>query len=145
MTATSLSTRFWLGMALPTTMLAVFTLLIALIGGQGRGLAGAVVVILAFAFVPAAMLINGWTLFCAWRPGKLTAAAFVVPIYLIVAVALYVQGAGKEHTVGASLLAPFVGIAYVAGKAPLAATAAWVIAMAALVFFARRKRARAAA
>lgn len=141
-TGVSLSTRFWLGMALPTVVLVFSTLLIALVGGQGRGFAGAAALILAFAFVPAALLMNGWALFSTLRPGRLVAAAFILPAYLIVAVALLVTGTGTEQDAGMLLLYPFMGVAYVATVAPLATAAAWVIAMAALVILARRKRAR---
>ena len=137
-TTTSITASFWLGMALPTACLAVFTLLLALIGGKGKEFAPLLLLLMSFVTLPATLLANGWTLFVAWRRGWLVAGAFVLPAIVAVAMAIFLQGPHYDRGLPAAILAPCLTLLEIVSKHPIAAFAAWVLSVAALILLARR-------
>jgi hypothetical protein len=137
----ALSARFWLGMALPTIVLALVTAFLVLVAGQGREAAPLVVLAVSVVALPAAMLANGWVLFAPWRPAALIVGGFAVPVLIAVAMALYIQGSAGERQLGATMLAPFFAILAVAAKHPVGLLVAWGLALAGVILAARRRRA----
>ncbi|MGE0579718.1 MAG: hypothetical protein AB7I59_23295 [Geminicoccaceae bacterium] len=137
-TTTTVATRFWLGMALPTFGLAVFTVLLALIGGKGKEFAPILLLLMALVTLPLTMLANGWTLFVGWRRGRLVAGAFVLPAIVAVIMALFLQGPHYDRGLPAAILAPCLTLLETASKHPVVAFTAWVLSIAALMLLARR-------
>ena len=137
-TTTSIAARFWLGMALPTFCLAVFTVLLALIGGRGKEFAPILLLLMALVALPLTMLANGWTLFVGWRRSRLVAGACVLPAIVAVAMAMFLHGPHYDRGLPAVILAPCLTALEVASKHPVVAFAAWVLCIAALVLLARR-------
>lgn len=137
-TNTSIATRFWLGMALPTFCLAVFTVLLALIGGRGKEFAPILLLLMALAVLPLTMLANGWTLFATWRRSRLVAGAFVLPAIVAVIMAMFLQGPHYDRGLPAAILAPCLTLLERASKHPVVAFTAWVLSVAALILLARR-------
>jgi len=130
--------RFWLGMALPTLCLAVFTALLAVLGGQGKEFAPILLLLMALVTLPLTMLANGWTLFVDWRRGRLVAGAFVLPVIVAVLMAIFLQGPHYDRGLPAAILAPCLTLLETASKHPVVAFAAWVLSIAALILLARR-------
>jgi hypothetical protein len=137
-TNTSIAARFWLGMALPTCCLAVFTVLLALVGGKGKEFAPILLLLMALVALPLAMLANGWTLFVDWRRSRLVAGAFVLPATVAVIMAMFLQGPHYDRGLPAVILAPCLTLLEAASKHPVAAFAAWLLSVAALILLARR-------
>lgn len=137
-TNTSIAARFWLGMALPTIGLAVFTVLLALIGGKGKEFAPILLLLMALVALPLTMLANGWTLFVGWRRSRLVAGAFVLPAIVAVVMAMFLQGPHYDRGLPAAILAPCLTMLEAASKHPVIAFAAWVLSIAALFLLARR-------
>lgn len=137
-TNTSIAARFWLGMALPTLGLAVFTVLLALIGGKGKEFAPILLLLMALVALPLTMLANGWTLFVGWRRSRLVAGAFVLPAIVAVVMAMFLQGPHYDRGLPAAILAPCLTMLEAASKHPVIAFAAWVLSIAALFLLARR-------
>lgn len=137
-TSTSITARFWLGMALPTFGLAVFTVLLALIGGKGKEFAPVLLLLMSLVFLPMTMLANGWTLFVGWRRSRLVAGAFVLPAMVAVVMALFLQGPHYDRGLPAAILAPCLTLLELASKHPVASFAAWILSIAALILLARR-------
>jgi hypothetical protein len=137
-TNTSIAARFWLGMALPTFCLAVFTVLLALIGGKGKELAPILLLLMALVALPLSMLANGWTLFVGWRRSRLVAGAFVLPAIVGVVMAMFLQGPHYDRGLPAAILAPCLTLLEAASKHPAAAFAVWLLSVAALILLARR-------
>jgi hypothetical protein len=137
-TDTSIAARFWLGMALPTFCLALFTALLALIGGKGKEFAPILLLLVALVTLPLTMLANGWTLFVDWRRSRLLAGAFVLPVIVAVIMALFLQGPHYDRGLPAAILAPCLTLLEVASKHPVVAFAAWVLSIAVLILQARR-------
>jgi len=137
-TTTSIATRFWLGMALPTLGLAAFTVLLALIGGKGKEFAPILLLLMALVTLPLTMLANGWTLFVDWRRGRLVAGAFVLPAIVAVLMAIFLQGPHYDRGLPAAILAPCLTLLETASKHPVVAFVAWVLSVAALILLARR-------
>lgn len=137
-TSTSIAARFWLGMALPTCGLAVFTVLLALIGGQGKEFAPVLLLLMALITLPLTMLANGWTLFVGWRRSRLVVAALVLPAIVAVAMALFLQGPHYDRGLPAAILAPCLTLLELASRHPVVAFAAWALAVIALILLARR-------
>jgi hypothetical protein len=143
-TTTSIAARFWLGMALPTFGLAVFTVLLALIGGKGKEFAPILLLLMALVTLPVTMLANGWTLFVGWRRSRLIAGAFVLPAIVAVFMTMFLQGPHYDRGLPAAILAPCLTLLEAASKHPIVAFAAWALSIAALILLARRvHRARA--
>ena len=137
-TTTSIAARFWLGMALPTLCLAVFTVLLALIGGKGKEFAPILLLLMSLVTLPLTMLANGWTLFVGWRRSRLVAGAFVLPAVVAVVMALFLQGPHYDRGLPAAILAPFLTLLQAASKHPVVAFTAWMLSVAALILLARR-------
>jgi hypothetical protein len=137
-TTTSIAARFWLGMALPTFGLAVFTVLLALIGGKGKEFAPILLLLMALVTLPLTMLANGWALFVGWRRSRLIAGAFVLPTIVAVVMAIFLQGPQYDRGLPATILAPCLTLLEAASKHPIVAFAAWVLSVAALILLARR-------
>jgi hypothetical protein len=137
-TNTSIAARFWLGMVLPTFCLAVFTALLALIGGKGKEFAPILLLLMALVTLPLAMLANGWTLFVDWRRSRLVAGAFVLPAVVAVIMAMFLQGPHYDRGLPAAILEPCLTLLEFVSKHPVAAFAAWLLSVAALILLARR-------
>lgn len=137
-TSTSIATRFWLGMALPTFCLAVFTVLLALIGGKGKEFAPILLLLMALITLPLTMLANGWTLFVGWGRGRLVAGALVLPAIVAVVMAMFLQGPYYDRGLPAAILAPCLTLLEIASKHPVVAFAAWAVSVVALILLARR-------
>lgn len=137
-TTTSIATRFWLGMALPTFCLAVLTVLLALIGGKGKEFAPILLLLMALITLPLTMLANGWTLFVGWRRSRLVAAAFVLPAIVAVVMALFLEGPHYDRGLPAAILAPYLTLLEIASKHPVVAFTAWILVITALIVLARR-------
>ena len=137
-THTSIAARFWLGMVLPTLGLAVFTVLLALVGGKGKEFAPILLLLMALVALPLAMLANGWTLFVGWRRSRLVAGACVLPVIVAVVMAMFLQGPHYDRGLPAAILAPCLTLLEAASKHPVVAFAAWVLAIAALILLAQR-------
>jgi hypothetical protein len=140
---TSIAARFWLGMVLPTFCLAVFTVLLALIGGKGKEFAPVLLLLLSLVFLPITLLANGWTLFVRWPRGRLIAGAFVLPAMVAVVMAMFLQGPHYDRGLPATILAPCLTLLEAASKHPVVALTAWVASVTALILLAgRMQRAR---
>lgn len=137
-TTTSIAARFWLGMTLPTFSLAVFTVLLALVGGKGKEFAPVLLLLMSLVFLPMTMLANGWTLFVGWRRGRLVAGAFVLPAIVAIVMALFLQGPHYDRGLPAAILAPCLTLLEAASKHPVVAFAAWALTIAVLILMARR-------
>lgn len=127
-------------MALPTLSLAVFIVLLALIGGKGKEFAPILLLLMALVALPLTMLANGWTLFVSWRRSRLVTGAFVLPTVVAVVMAMFLQGPHYDRGLPATILAPFLTALEVASKHPVVAFAAWVLSIAALSLLAHRVR-----
>ena len=137
-TPISIAARFWLGMALPTICLAAFTVLLALIGGEGKEFAPILLLLIAIVALPLAMLANGWALFVGWRRGRLVAVAFVLPAIVAGAMAMFLQGPHYDRGLPAAILAPCLTLLEFVSKHPVAAFTAWALSVGALILLARR-------
>lgn len=137
-TTTSIAARFWLGMALPTFGLAVFTVLLALIGGKDKEFAPILVLLMSLVTLPLTMLANGWALFVGWRRIRLVAGAFVLPAIVAVVMAMFLQGPHYDRGLPAAILAPCLTLLEVASRRPVVAFTVWALSVAALVLLARR-------
>lgn len=135
----SVATRFWLGVALPTVLLAAWILLVVLTGG-GREWAPVVALIGAFVALPLSMLLNCWVLFVDWRGhARLAFAGLIIPAVVAAAIAAFVHGSGDVHRAGGMLLVPALALGRIAGHHPLVAFVAWGLALGALIIAARAR------
>ena len=90
---TSVATRFWLGVALPTLVLSLFILFLVFVTGHGKGVAPAGVLVLSVFIVPVTMLVNCWVFFVNWQGrGLLFSAGLAVPLCVGCALALLIHG-----------------------------------------------------
>jgi hypothetical protein len=131
---TSVSARFWLGVALPTLVLVLFILFLVFATGYGRESAPVVVIILSFVALPATMLVNCWVLFVTWSDRALLfAAGLAVPLYVGCGMAIFVHGTTNDENVGLIMLAPFFMILGAGTRHPLALFAIWALGIIAFI------------
>jgi hypothetical protein len=141
--AVSLRARFGFGVVLPHVALIVFLLVLILVGGKGKEFAPVLALILAFVAVPMTVLINCWVLFVDWKGvASSFLAGLIVPALTGLAFALFMMPLGSDRDAGTVLLAPFALVTQAAGRYPLAAACAWVLALAALLLAARARTRR---
>ena len=89
---TSVSTRFWLGVALPMLVFVLFILLIVFALRVGEGFAPVGVLLMSGYALPVMMLVNCWVFFVVWRNRKyLFTAGLAVPLCVAVFMAILIQ------------------------------------------------------
>ena len=89
---TSFAVKFWLGVALPMLLFALFILFIVFAIRLGQGFAPAGVFVLSVYALPVMTLVNCWVLFVNWRSrGLLFAAGLAVPFCVGCAMAILIQ------------------------------------------------------
>ena len=135
---TSVSARFWLGVALPTLALVLFILfLVFATGGEETG--PVVVLIVSIVAVPATMLANCWVLFVNWnRRVLLFAGGLAGPLYVGCGMAIFLHGPKNDANVGLKMIAPLFMIPNpVKTRGVLAMFAILLIGIIALILLAR--------
>jgi len=132
----------WWGVVLPALMLCGW---VALLMATATEFMPLLLLVLAIVVVPAVMLANCWTLFVAWRGSlPLLLAGFAIPALSAAVLTTFAHGRGAAQRIAEAVLAPF-GVALKAGgELLLALLAAWLLAMAGLFLWARRRAAAVA-
>ncbi len=89
---TSFAAKFWLGVALPMLIFALFILFIVFAIRLGQGFAPAVVLLLSAYAFPVMMVVNCWVFFVDWRSrSHLFWAGLVVPLCVGFFMAIFIQ------------------------------------------------------
>lgn len=134
--------KLWWGVILPALMLCGWVVLLM---ATTREFMPLLLLVLAIVVVPAVMLANCWTLFVAWRGSlPLLLAGLAIPALAGAVLTTFVHGRGAAQRMAEAVLTPF-GVALKAGgELLLALLATWLLAMAGLFLWARRRAAAVA-
>jgi hypothetical protein len=101
--------------------------------------------VLSIVAVPAVMLVNCWTLFVSWRGSlPLLLAGLAMPALAGAVFTMFVHGRGVAKRAAEAALAPFGALLKAGGDFLLALLAVWLLAMAGLFLWARRRAAAVA-
>lgn len=137
-TPVPVSTRFWLGVALPHVMAIVLLLIFILIGGKGLEWSPFVAFLLALVAMPIAILVACWVLFVRWRGTvSLATAGLFVPFGMVLLVAWNMMAAGHGSSGGGKAVEPLFRVLALAGHYPWTFAVLWLAALVALVLAAR--------
>ena len=139
-TPVPVSTRFWLGVALPHAMAFVLLLMFIVIGGKGLEWSPFVAFLLALVAMPIAILIACWVLFVRWRGTlSLAAAGLIVPFGMTFLIAWTMMTAGQHSSSGGKAVEPLFRVLALAGHYPWTFAVLWLAALVALILAARSR------
>jgi hypothetical protein len=134
--------KLWWGVVLPALMLCGWVVLLM---ATAREFMPLLLLVLSIVVVPAVMLVNCWTLFVAWRGSlPLLLVGLAIPAFAGAVLTMFIHGRGAAKRAAEAVLTPFGIVLKAGGDLLLALLAVWLLAMAGLFLWARRRAAAAA-